>query len=78
MLDDVEGWNTLPYLGNGEFYLEYGNFRVNITVPSGLVVEGSGDLLNPEEVLTPNRVKTLATGKRKRYTNADQDCGRGN
>lgn len=33
VLDDVEGWNTLPYLGNGEFYLEYGDFNVNITVP---------------------------------------------
>ncbi|WP_221392950.1 M1 family metallopeptidase [Dyadobacter sp. NIV53] len=52
VLDDVSGWNTLPYLGNGEFYLEYGNFDVNITVPSAYIVEASGDLLNPEEVLT--------------------------
>lgn len=57
VLDDVEGWNTLPYLGNGEFYLEYGNFNVNITVPAGYIVEGSGDLLNPEEVLTPVQLK---------------------
>lgn len=53
VLDDVSGWNTLPYLGNGEFYLEYGNFDVNITLPSAYIVEASGDLLNPEEVLTP-------------------------
>jgi hypothetical protein len=57
VLDDVEGWNTLPYLGNGEFYLEYGNFQVNITVPSSFIVESSGDLLNPEEVLTPIQLK---------------------
>jgi hypothetical protein len=44
VVDDIEGWNTLPYLGNGEFYLEYGNFEVNITVPSSYIVEGSGDL----------------------------------
>ncbi|TDE15345.1 M1 family metallopeptidase [Dyadobacter psychrotolerans] len=53
VLDDVSGWNTLPYLGNGEFYLEYGNFDVNITLPSAYIVEASGDLLNPDEVLTP-------------------------
>lgn len=52
VLDDVSGWNTLPYLGNGEFYLEYGNFDVDITLPSAYIVEASGDLLNPEEVLT--------------------------
>ncbi|MFS2190008.1 M1 family metallopeptidase [Mucilaginibacter sp. Mucisp84] len=63
VLDDVEGWNTLPYLGNGEFYLEYGNFRVNITVPSGLIVESSGDLLNPEEVLTPTALKRWQAAK---------------
>ncbi|WP_454802028.1 M1 family metallopeptidase [Mucilaginibacter phyllosphaerae] len=63
VLDDVEGWNTLPYLGNGEFYLEYGNFRVNITVPSSCIVEASGDLLNPEEVLTPVALKRWQQAK---------------
>ncbi|WP_439698370.1 M1 family metallopeptidase [Mucilaginibacter sp. AW1-7] len=63
VLDDVEGWNTLPYLGNGEFYLEYGNFNVNITVPAGYIVEGSGDLLNPEEVLTPVQFKRWQAAK---------------
>ena len=52
VLDDAEGWNTLPYLGNGEFYLEYGDFNVNITLPSAYIVSASGELLNPEEVLT--------------------------
>jgi hypothetical protein len=63
VLDDVEGWNTLPYLGNGEFYLEYGNFNVNITVPASYIVEGSGDLLNPEEVLTPTQLKRWQAAK---------------
>ncbi|MEO3404561.1 M1 family metallopeptidase [Mucilaginibacter sp. CAU 1740] len=63
VLDDVEGWNTLPYLGNGEFYLEYGNFQVNITAPSSFIVEGSGDLLNPEEVLTPTQLKRYQQAK---------------
>jgi len=63
VVDDVEGWNTLPYLGNGEFYLEYGNFEVNITVPSSYIVEGSGDLQNPEEVLTPVQLKRWQLAK---------------
>ena len=63
VVDDIEGWNTLPYLGNGEFYLEYGNFEVNITVPSSYIVEGSGDLQNPEEVLTPVQLKRWQLAK---------------
>jgi hypothetical protein len=57
VFDDVEGWNTLPYLGNGEFYLEYGDFTVNITLPSTYIVSASGELLNPAEVLTPLQLK---------------------
>jgi hypothetical protein len=57
--DDVNGWNTLPYLGAGEFYLEYGNIDYTITAPSNLVVVGSGELLNPAEVLTPTQISRL-------------------
>jgi hypothetical protein len=39
-------------LGNGEFYLEYGDFDVALTVPEGWLVGASGTLENPEEVLT--------------------------
>lgn len=63
VLDDVEGWNTLPYLGNGEFYLDFGNFNVNITLPSSYIVEASGDLINPEEVLTPVQLKRWQMAK---------------
>ena len=34
--DDVRGWNTEPYLGQGEFYLEYGDIDYEVTVPAGL------------------------------------------
>ena len=50
--DDIQGWNVLPYIGAGEFYLEYGDFDVNITAPANLVVAGSGELLNEKDVLT--------------------------
>lgn len=57
--DDVEGWNTLPYLGAGEFYLEYGDIHYAITAPSNLVIVGSGTLDNPKEVLTKNQIARL-------------------
>ncbi len=50
--DDVHGWNTLPYLGSGEFYTDFGSYNVNITVPRTYIVSGSGMLTNPQEVLT--------------------------
>jgi len=55
--DDIQGWNTLPYLGAGEFYLEYGDFDYSITAPSDMVVTGSGELLNPQECLTEGQLK---------------------
>ncbi len=57
--DDVSGWNTLPYLGAGEFYLEYGTFDVNITAPSTHLVVCSGALLNPSEVYTTEQQNRL-------------------
>ncbi|MCO6497721.1 MAG: M1 family metallopeptidase [Chitinophagaceae bacterium] len=50
--DDILGWNTLPYLGASEFYLDYGNFDYKITVPGNMVVGGSGELVNAKEVLS--------------------------
>jgi Peptidase family M1 domain len=50
--DDVQGWNTDPYLGPSEFYLEYGDFDVAITAPANHIVVCSGELQNPSDVLT--------------------------
>lgn len=61
--DDVEGWNTLPYLGAGEFYLEYGNIDYTITAPSDLIITGSGELQNPSEVLTSTVMNRLTQAK---------------
>ncbi len=58
--DDTEGWNTLPYMGLGEFYCEYGNFEYFITAPASMIIYGSGDLQNPAEVLTAEEIKRLA------------------
>lgn len=61
--DDISGWNTLPYLGAGEFYLEYGTFNVDINVPNNHLVVCSGELLNPEEVYTKTQRERLEKAK---------------
>lgn len=57
--DDVRGWDPLPYLGQGEFYLEYGDFEVDITVPRSMIVAATGTLQNPDEVLTDTQQDRL-------------------
>ena len=54
--DDVMGWNTLPYLGASEFYLEYGTLSANITVPANHYVVASGELLNEREVYSKDEI----------------------
>jgi hypothetical protein len=58
--DDLRGWNTEPYLGQGEFYLEYGDYTVEVTVPAGYTVASTGSLTNPRDVLTPTVIARLA------------------
>ncbi|MGE5731292.1 MAG: M1 family metallopeptidase, partial [Gemmatimonas sp.] len=58
--DDLRGWNTEPYLGQGEFYLEYGDINLSVTVPAGYIVAATGALQNPTEVLTPAEISRLA------------------
>jgi len=60
VFDDIQGWNTQPYLGAGEFYLEYGDFEYNVTVPYNHIVVGSGELLNPSDVLTSEQQNRMA------------------
>ncbi|WP_291144576.1 M1 family metallopeptidase [Flavobacterium sp. UBA7680] len=62
--DDVRGWNTAPYLGASEFYLEYGDFDVKLTVPANHYVVGSGELVNGAEVFSAEQLK--------RYKDASQ------
>jgi hypothetical protein len=66
--DDVMGWNTLPYSGPGEFYLEYGDFDLNITAPANHIVVASGELLNPQEVYTPEQLKRWAAAEKSEST----------
>ena len=60
--DDLRGWDTLPYVGS-EFYLEYGSFDYFVTVPSAMIVAGSGELVNPKDVLTRTELERLTAAR---------------
>ena len=62
--DDVCGWNTLPYIGAGEFYLDYGNFNYAVEVLADFIVVGSGELQNPAEVLTSDHIKRISDARK--------------
>ena len=47
---DKNGWHPMPYLDQGEFYSEFGNFDVSITVPENYVIAATGELQNKEEI----------------------------
>jgi len=61
--DDVNGWNTLPYIGSAEFYLEYGDYDVSLTVPATYIVAATGELQNADSVLTANQRQRLARAR---------------
>ena len=47
---DEKGWHPMPYLDQGEFYSEFGNYHVQITVPESYVVAATGQLENQDEI----------------------------
>jgi len=61
--DDVHGWNTLPYIGTGEFYSNFGDYDVRLTVPREHLLVATGVLQNPAEVFTAEQVARLERAK---------------
>ncbi|MGD2068754.1 MAG: M1 family metallopeptidase, partial [Gemmatimonadota bacterium] len=59
VFDDVRGWDAEPYLGGAEFYDEFGDYDVRLTVPEGWTVMATGQLENVEEVYRPAVVERL-------------------
>jgi hypothetical protein len=51
--DDYNGWDTMTFTDVQEFYSDFNDYDVSITVPANYVVWGTGTLLNPSEVLQP-------------------------
>lgn len=62
--DDVNGWQHKQFLGTGEFYTEFGNYKVSITVPSDHVVASTGTLQNQKEVLEQSWIDRLAKAEK--------------
>ncbi|HWH53773.1 MAG TPA: M1 family metallopeptidase [Gemmatimonadaceae bacterium] len=78
--DDVGGWERDPYLGQGEFYMDYADFDVNISLPQGWLVAATGELTNPNDVLSPQTRSRLAEARRSGsvvHVVRDQDRGAG-
>ena len=46
--DDFNGWQNKQFVGSGEFALTFGDFEVEITVPSDHIVASTGELQNPK------------------------------
>lgn len=61
--DDVDGWNTNPYLGTQEFYNDFCTFKAAITVPKDYLVWATGDLKNCHEVLNPAYCQRLSAAE---------------
>jgi hypothetical protein len=61
--DDVVGWQNKQFLGQGEFTLSFGNYQVNLTVPSDHIMAGTGMVQNLKEVLTPEQYARFEKAK---------------
>lgn len=57
--DDMDGWNEYPYAGKEEFYNDYCNFKVDITIPGNYQCWATGDLTNTDAVYTPEFAKRI-------------------
>ena len=60
---DYEGWHNKEFLGRGEFTLEFGDYEVDLTVPSDHIVAATGTIQNPDEVLTAAQRQRLEAAK---------------
>lgn len=63
VFDDYEGWQNKQFLGQGEFALVFGNYKVKITVPADHIVAATGMLQNPKDVLTGTELTRFEKAK---------------
>ncbi len=62
--NDVEGWQNKQFLGQGEFTLPFGDYEVNITVPTDHVVSATGELVNANEILNSKQLERFEAAKK--------------
>lgn len=60
---DYAGWQHKAFLGRGEFTLEFGDYNVAITVPADHIVSATGELQNPNDVLSSEQRRRLAQAR---------------
>ena len=63
--DDVEGWQNKQFLGRGEFALVFGDYEVNITVPSDHLVAATGVLTNEKDILTKEQQNRMNQARKE-------------
>jgi len=63
--DDVNGWQNKQFLGQGEFTLIFGNYKVALTVPNDHIVGATGELQNASQVLTSTQMARWNSAKAK-------------
>ncbi len=75
---DSKGWHPMPYLDLGEFYSEFGNYEVQITLPKNYLVAATGDLQDEEEkswlnkkISLPVTCDNCGKGKKQKIDNAE-------
>jgi len=61
--DDVNGWQNKQFLGRGEFALPFGDYEVAITVPADHIVAATGELQNPQKILTKEQMRRFEAAK---------------
>ncbi len=62
--DDVEGWQNSQFWGRDEFALTFGDFDVDITVPADHILDGTGVLINREEVYSKKMLQRYEQAKK--------------
>lgn len=60
---DVEGWQNKQFLGRGEFALPFGDYDVRITAPSDMILGGTGEIQNLNELLSAEQLARLEKAK---------------
>lgn len=63
VFDDIDGWDMIDYSGLAEFYNDFNNYDIELTVPEGYIVYGAGEIQNIDEVLKPEIIERYNSAK---------------